>query len=157
MRRSVAKLRFAAPPRALAERGWVCGRELLRGPTGRPLCRWCGREITDVRRTTFCSGSRARFWRGDVVWLGTGCVHEWLIRSNPGYARQCVYARDRGVCGRCGLDTGGCSGKLWQAHHRVAVAEGGGSCGLDNLLTLCHGCHREETRQLRARLRGDAA
>ena len=32
-------------------------------------------------------------------------------------------------------------GDFWQADHIVAVAEGGGSCGLENLRTLCVPCH----------------
>mmetsp|Transcript_14620 Transcript_14620/g.31495 ORF Transcript_14620/g.31495 Transcript_14620/m.31495 type:complete len:1097 (+) Transcript_14620:143-3433(+) len=44
-------------------------------------------------------------------------------------------------------------GDFWQADHILAVAEGGGSCGLDNLRTLCTPCHKIETEKLRARLR----
>lgn len=44
-------------------------------------------------------------------------------------------------------------GDFWQADHIQAVAEGGGSCGLDNLQTLCTPCHRVETEKLRSRLR----
>ena len=44
-------------------------------------------------------------------------------------------------------------GDFWQADHIVAVAEGGGGCGLDNLRTLCVPCHTGETERLRARLR----
>ena len=44
-------------------------------------------------------------------------------------------------------------GDFWQADHIVAVAEGGGGCGLSNLRTLCVPCHTEETAKLRARLR----
>ena len=44
-------------------------------------------------------------------------------------------------------------GDFWQADHIQAVAEGGGSCGLDNLRTLCTPCHKTETDKLRARLR----
>jgi HNH endonuclease len=44
-------------------------------------------------------------------------------------------------------------GDFWQADHIVPVSEGGGSCGLDNLQTLCTPCHQHETHRLRARLR----
>lgn len=43
---------------------------------------------------------------------------------------------------------------LREADHVVAVAEGGGCCGLENFRTLCVPCHRAETRALRTRLRG---
>jgi hypothetical protein len=39
----------------------------------------------------------------------------------------------------------------WEAHHKVAVAEGGGECGLDGYETLCLACHRAETAALAAR------
>jgi 5-methylcytosine-specific restriction endonuclease McrA len=42
---------------------------------------------------------------------------------------------------------------FWQADHIFAVAEGGGSTGLDNLRTLCTPCHSAETEQLLARLK----
>ena len=44
-------------------------------------------------------------------------------------------------------------GDFWQADHIVAVSEGGGSCGLDNLQTLCTPCHLKDTEKLRSRLR----
>ena len=42
---------------------------------------------------------------------------------------------------------------FWQADHVVAVAEGGGGCGIDNLRTLCTTCHLNETEKLRSRLK----
>lgn len=150
----------------------------LRGPNGRRLCRWCGKEVSPPRRT-FCS---------DI------CSHEWRLRSSGSYLRERVYERDRGVCQRCGRDTRqtktileneqtaamrrcGVFGpspladwrkdplylaflrkpplpltvkeaekSLWQADHIVEVAEGGGTCGLENLRTLCLWCHKEETK-----------
>lgn len=41
--------------------------------------------------------------------------------------------------------------RLWEMDHRVPVVEGGGSCGLENLRTLCWACHRRVTRELRKR------
>jgi 5-methylcytosine-specific restriction protein A len=63
---------------------WV----LQKGPGGRNLCRWCKTEVSG-RRVTFCSDE---------------CVHEWKIRSDPGYARNAVLKRDRGICCKCGRD-----------------------------------------------------
>lgn len=45
---------------------------------------------------------------------------------------------------------------VWQADHRLAVAEGGADCGLGNYRTLCLRCHVAATRGLHARLRGVA-
>jgi 5-methylcytosine-specific restriction endonuclease McrA len=65
-----------------------CGR-LVRGPNGRYLCRYCGTEVPPSRKT-FCSEA---------------CIHEWKLRSDPGYAKTKVYRRDNGICCLCGLDT----------------------------------------------------
>jgi 5-methylcytosine-specific restriction endonuclease McrA len=142
--------------------GWADRSELPVGPNGRALCRWCNLEVPPGRRT-FCSAF---------------CVHEWRLRTDPGYLREQVFARDRGVCAACGADTRAAYAELkrsrgthrlrlleqwglksagrkslWDADHAVPVAEGGGECDLDNLRTLCLRCHREQTRALRARLR----
>ncbi len=37
-------------------------------------------------------------------------------------------------------------GDFWQADHILAVAEGGGSCGLENLRTLCVPCHTGKSK-----------
>ena len=101
-----------------------------RGPNGRALCRWCGTEVTG-RRRTFCSDS---------------CVHEWRLRSSTSYLRECVFKRDRGVCGICGRKRLKC-----EADHIRAVREGGDS-NLENIRTLCVPCHRAVTAELRKRL-----
>lgn len=54
-----------------------------------------------------------------------------------------------GVSARRRLDL---SRRLWEMDHAVPVVEGGGSCTLDNLRTLCVRCHAQVTRELRARL-----
>jgi 5-methylcytosine-specific restriction enzyme A len=126
------------------------------GPNGRTLCRWCNLEVPAGRRT-FCSEF---------------CVHEWKLRTDPGYLRDEVFRRDKGVCALCGVD---CVAEynharrhpralakwglkprqrksLWDADHIVPVVEGGGECDLDNLRTLCLRCHRKVTSDLRDRL-----
>jgi 5-methylcytosine-specific restriction protein A len=145
--------------------GRARGKVVERGPHGLALCRWCDLEILAKRRRTFCSDY---------------CVHQWRLRTDPGYVREQVFARDRGVCALCVADTvaiynalrrarganraAGLSlygmatiqarRSLWDADHIVPVVEGGGQCDLDNLRTLCLPCHREETARLRLRLRG---
>ena len=89
--------------------------------------------------------------------------------------REQVFARDRGVCAQCGLDTEalrkdkrkldfaarrrfekewGRRRHLWDADHIVPVVEGGGECDLSNMRTLCLKCHRAATAALRGRLGG---
>ena len=121
------------------------------------LCRWCGCGVPRGRRT-FCSPE---------------CVHQWRLRTDPGYLREQVFRRDRGVCALCGLDAEtlrkdkrkldyaarrvferewGRRRTLWDADHILPVAEGGGECDLSNLRTLCLKCHARVTAELRARL-----
>jgi len=105
-------------------------------------------------------------------------VHEWKLRTDPGYLREKVLERDAGVCAKCGIDTvslrrdmrrldfaarrkflkeWGLTERsrksLWDADHIVPVAEGGGQCDLANMRTLCLKCHRQATAVLRLRLR----
>ena len=131
--------------------------KLKKGPNGRNLCRFCQTEVTPPR-ITFCSGQKTRYSRRKInsIWTkvvykqGTGCVHEWCLRSSPKYARDAVFDRDQGVCALCGSKHSRRGG--WQADHIVAVVEGGGLCGLDNFRTLCTACHKKQTAELRARL-----
>jgi 5-methylcytosine-specific restriction protein A len=141
--------------------GFVDRTALPKGSNGRNLCRWCDLEVPP-RRFTFCS-----------EW----CVNEWRLRSDPGYLRQQVLLRDRGVCAICQIDTRAAYGKLrrsrgchrlkllakwglkrltrktlWDADHILPVIEGGGECDLQNLRTLCILCHRQQTLALRRRL-----
>ena len=143
--------------------GFVDRSTLDTGPGGRPLCRWCNLEIP-LRRFTFCSDF---------------CVHQWKLRTDPGYLRDQVFARDRGICKSCGVDTQVAFAdlkkargiaklrllerwglkkvsrkSLWDADHILPVIEGGGECDLDNLRTLCLICHRVVTAELRKRLAG---
>lgn len=142
--------------------GWVDRARTPRGPNGRGLCRWCSLEVP-ARRFTFCSEY---------------CVHEWKLRSQPGYLREHILKRDQGRCAHCCIDTikehvrlkraRGASRaallqhwgmktrmrkSLWDADHILPVAEGGGECDMDNIRTLCLRCHRSVTLQLRERIR----
>ncbi len=140
--------------------GWADRENLLKGPNGRNLCRWCNLEVPKGR-VTFCSDF---------------CVEEWRLRTDPGYLRDKVFERDKGICAACGVD---CEAawihlkrlrgaarvrtllewgvkprarkSLWDADHIVPVVEGGGECDLANLRTLCLKCHRAATAELRKR------
>lgn len=92
-------MRRTATSRIPAKAGWCNPSRLPRGPAGLPLCRQCGMECPTTRNT-FCSPE---------------CVHEWRLTTDPGYQRKHVFARDRGVCWSCGLDTE----ELKRAYHLI--------------------------------------
>jgi 5-methylcytosine-specific restriction endonuclease McrA len=139
--------------------GWTDRNALDKSSNGRNLCRWCSLEVP-ARRSTFCSD-----W----------CVHEWKLRTDPGYLREKVFERDRGICAICRVDCFaayvhirklrgiarrraaaewnlGRRTSLWDADHVIPVVEGGGECDLSNMRTLCLKCHRARTLELRRRL-----
>ena len=144
--------------------GWADPGNLSKGDSGRNLCRWCNLEVPAGRRT-FCSD-----W----------CVNEWRLRTDPGYLREKVLERDRGICAICGMDCEsawrhlkrlrgaarlkarkewglGSRKRLWDADHIVPGVEGGGECDLANLRTLCLKCHRAATAELRRRRTSSSA
>lgn len=123
------------------------------------LCRYCNNPVKPPRRT-ICSKE---------------CTHEILIRTNHKYLKNCVYQRDKGICSICNIDTKNIAkecfndknnlikynisfkrkiykckwgGGLWDADHIIPVVNGGGSCGLENLRTLCIPCHKIITKTL---------
>jgi 5-methylcytosine-specific restriction endonuclease McrA len=158
-----APSRAACPPRRQAG-GWVDPKQLPRSESGRPLCRRCRIEIQKGSgRRTFCSDA---------------CVVEWKIRTQPEFAAEQVHARDGGVCTLCARDCDALLRKIrvtkrerrpqrlqelglpayllrrrryWEVDHVTPVVEGGGSCGLANLRTLCWACHKQVTRELGVR------
>lgn len=105
-------------------------------------------------------------------------MHQWRLRTDPGYLREQVFARDLGVCAQCGLDTEelrrdkrkldyrarrafekewGERRQYWEADHIIPVVEGGGECDLSNMRTLCLKCHRLATAELRRRRKRGSA
>lgn len=139
---------------------------LVKGPSGRNLCRWCGTECAKPRQT-FCSNT---------------CIFEWRIRTSPSDLRRAVFTRDKGVCAGCGLDTEALLSELrklkssdkdlweqrclalgvpkhradrslWDCDHIVEVAAGGGGSGLANAQSLCLWCHKKKTTNFVKKLR----
>lgn len=142
-----------------------------RGPNGRILCRACGKETTPPRRTFCCEDCVTR-WKvvnspgfarklvrkrdmGRCALCGLEClalkkalVRIWCDDKRNQTTRFKAVRRILGIPkSHYAYDT------LWHMDHILPVAEGGGSCGLDNLRTLCRWCHKGETRKLMARLR----
>jgi hypothetical protein len=88
-----------------------------------------------------------------------------LQRLYPESVRQEVFSRDGYTCQMCGRDrakaeAAGDSRFYLELHHKVAVADGLEALPkaernkLDNLVTLCHSDHLQETAKLQRRKRG---
>lgn len=64
--------------------------------------------------------------------------------------RYLVYRRDRFTCQKCGKH-----GECLDVHHKIPFLDGG-SNELDNLVSLCRKCHREEeARIIKKRIKED--
>jgi 5-methylcytosine-specific restriction endonuclease McrA len=75
------------------------------------------------------------------------------LERQPSLARESsrraeVYARDHGICARCGRNAEA-AGIGWEADHVLPVADGGGESPLENLRTLCRPCHIVVTAEWR--------
>ena len=135
----------------------------------------CGRMPPQGRRTFFGDDCVHR-WK---IRTDPGYVREQLFRRDHGVCRLCGIDTDAvriavdelireqarlgynnlpgygyGQTGRQWLQEHKLVQRrsFWEAHHVVAVAEGGGLCGLDQFATVCVWCHHRETAALRKRL-----
>lgn len=106
-----------------------------RGPG---VCSWCGNEIVDAQGK---KNKRRRWHRA--------CLYEYRGMAWSGYIRKKVFARDHGICAKCGTKG------PWQADHTIPlwsvprpirVEDRERWFGLSNLATLCLPCHKEKTR-----------
>lgn len=101
---------------------------------GKWICMGCGRQITDKRRSTWCSKECQQ-----------RIEHKFMMVCSGDYIRRLVWDRDHGICSQCGTP---CvkdiheEGESWEAHHVQAVKDGGGcTTDLDSFITLCYRCH----------------
>ena len=152
-------------PKRHIKGGWVNPSSLPKNKDGMTQCRWCSGSVLPPRRT-FCSDEcvHQHRLRTNSTYLRT-CVYkrdngicaichqdtkliarqakkykankEWksfykLLDDNNIHHKRKIWAR-------------GFGGGLWDADHIKPVYEGGGSCGLDNIRTLCIACHKKNT------------
>ena len=96
-------------------------------------CRWCGGIIMQLNGSI----NKRRRWH-------EGCLSEYLILTQPGFARHRVFVFERGVCQECGERTFNWEldhiTPLWKVAHfsdkiRVKFFQ------IGNLQTLCVPCH----------------
>lgn len=140
-----------------------------RGPNGRRLCAWCGTEVKPPK-IRWCSQkcvdeawlrksssfmrwkveerdrgvcSRCRLDTRALLEAAKKLAVVWQKRTTKGYYFAEIVVSEKRILDR---------GHLWEAHHKIAVVEGGGECGLDGMETLCIWCHTTETAELQRRL-----
>ena len=160
--------------RTLKNSGWVNIKKLPKGPNGKALCRFCKKEVKGNRRS-FCSDKCVR---EHLIRSNPGYLRKEVFKRDLGVCSSCgvdtiilqqetrkklntiPLFKDRKLnperkdyLTSIGITEHHLSTSLWQAHHHVAVVEGGGECGIDNITTQCIMCHKAETKALRARLK----
>jgi len=111
---------------------------------GRYLCLMCANPVEDRRKKDFCSEECKKAFK-EKYW------EEYLIKADNEYLRFVVFLRDKGLCSKCGRQcvSSRQEGLHWEAHHILAVKDGGGECDVENFVTLCTDCHKEETNAQR--------
>ncbi len=128
----------------------------------KPICVWCGKELTG-RQIKYCSKECV-----DEVGIRCGVGVRWDLRkrdksicarcgrdceevkraisvlTRPNPRARAITTRGR-LAPVLGLTYSELYKSLWEAHHKKAVKDGGGACGLDNYETVCIWCHKKET------------
>ena len=92
---------------------------------GRTLCRVYG-DRTLSNRHTFC---------------GPRCLRDFFMQTDWERVRKVVYARDGGICMKCGRKV---NAKSFHVDHLVPLAHGGDEWHLDNLELACRECNLQK-------------
>jgi len=170
-----------AKERAIANMKNNCATSVDKAVINGQACAWCAKPFLCSSGATYCSQScveEGRVRRGG--WNSSTKIREQLFALEKGVCTKCNIDAHALFCKMKALSapaerlnallnakwklpqTRQATDRLlsdpkesdfWQADHELAVAEGGGSTGLDNLRTLCTPCHAGETEKLFARLK----
>lgn len=89
---------------------------------GYPLCRFCGIEMQNKKRT-FCSPR---------------CLRDFFMQTDWQRVRMVIWERDGGVCMKCNTKL---SKKNFHVDHIVPVSKGGAEWDLNNLELSCPQCN----------------
>ena len=126
-----------------------------------PCCRWCNKGVVKPRRT-LCSIEcehelklriSGRYLR-DCVYMRDKGICKICNTDTKLIAKQAlllfgsereVYLKDHSISLKRKIWLRKHGGGLWDADHILAVKDGGGLCGLENMRTLCIPCHKKIT------------
>lgn len=117
------------------------------------ICATCGRDSNADFRTHQAAHKEAarcaeRLYyaaRHDLEWTNG----RWTMKPFPFTAKQTGQMRRALIERLAPPNPGWTAGRTtgWDADHITPVEHGGGSCGIENLQTLCHPCHKAKTAQ----------
>lgn len=100
---------------------------------GKGKCLYCGESLMG-HQTKYCCERHGIEYRYDI--------RPYMLVNWAGL-RDLIFERDLYRCADCG-------GKPEEAHHIEPLYRGGEEYDMDNCVSLCHECHIERHRQLRA-------
>ena len=142
--------------------GKVIPAALPKGPNGYCLCRWCRKEVKPPR-ITFCSKEcvhehrirtntsymKTTIYKRDkaicaLCGTDTKIIAKDILnaKNNRNFGEYEALRQKWGVHKRRRVWKRKWGGGLWDCDHIVRVENGGGSCGIENLRTLCIPCHK---------------
>ena len=111
------------------------------------VCQWCGKKIEGSRRKSFCCAECSQDFHRLVTWG----------RTRNAYSNQIVW-RDKLTCQDCGqfLAYKNQHGvyvpsEVGAEVHHIDPVENGGQDNPENLITLCHECHKARHKALAER------
>ena len=137
---------------------------LPKDENGLTCCRWCGKGVKPPRRT-MCSPecvhellirTNGRYLRDCVYKRDKGICQKCNIDTKK-IAKEAlqlkteekeIFLKKHNISLKRKIWKRKHGGGLWDADHIIPVKEGGGSCGLDNIRTLCIKCHKIVTKEL---------
>ena len=140
-----------------------------KGPNGENLCRWCLKKVSPPRRT-FCSPDCVHEYS---LRTSTSYARRCVRLRDKGICAKCgldTYKITKGLRKPLKGETktqwknrvsairkkyrlGPKRVTAWDMDHILAVAEGGGLCGLLGYQTLCTICHQVKSKEMMARRR----
>ena len=135
---------------------------LPKNQNGETLCRWCNKAVKPPRRT-MCSAECAHEIR---IRTSNKYLRECIYKRDKGICEICNldtkkiakealkldleqrvnYLKEYNISIKRKIWKRKFGGGLWDADHILPVKDGGGSCGLENLRTLCISCHKLVTK-----------